>query len=210
VSRFSFSKGLQLSRQTMPIDQSIDAQVNMCVLLAPVDVKVGKHVTDAVRAGGWSLLRTAKAIDAMAALCTLEQARRTGEGTPDARHMLLVDGAIERDEITALMNAVRKHLPSVKVHEMTSPASAGAGAEGAADSPVLGRIGRGAQDTSATNPVKLHAEGGETQEIEDGETESMPPPHEVTRDEISMLLSDDANSTPASSGRKPRLPGEGR
>lgn len=174
--------------EDMAVEDTIQPAANTCVLLAPRDAQVGKHVTDAVLAGGWTLERTERAIDAMVLLCTLERDARAQQ-LPAARHMLIMHGLVASDERAALGRAVRKHLPGVRVHEIE--AEAGSAAE-AVENPVVARIGRDGQ--SVMPPASAPARRAAALQDDDGGTGRMSEPKatptvEVSRDEIAMLLS---------------------
>jgi len=186
----------------------------VCVLLAPESVDIGKNVTDAVRHGGWSLVRVTEAIDAMANLCRLEQARRSTAMKEPSRHMLLIHRDVHVDVNGALQAAVRKHLPGLRVHEIQSSepvrgavgsaptqaakgiaATAGRAAHVAGEeSAVVGRIGVGSMGSHPAAPVHrspvVLADEDDARVVpaQTSDKASDAAAQEVTRDEISMLL----------------------
>jgi hypothetical protein len=183
----------------MAVETSIRSKANTCVLLAPNTVDIGTHVTDAVRAGGWTLKRTDQPLDAMIMLCTLEQAQRACSGAHAAKHMLLLHRDLNVDVLGPLAAAVRKHLPAVKVHEIQAPQRERE--RGEDGDPVVGRIGKTIpiaapahlaleRDAAALADVEVH--GADVPE----EASDVRAPHEVTRDEIAMLLSDETGLPP--------------
>lgn len=192
----------------MSVDETSRPQANTCVLLAPPDVEVGKHVTDAVRAGGWSLARATSALDAMLMLCRLEQAQRDAGRFVHGKHMLLIHRDFGPEVSTDLTLAVRKHLPGVKVHEIEGRSGAGDDADRA----VVGRIGRSV--TAATIASKVMSRGARSEQAEDHDGGSAeggavsPADLDVTRDEIAMLLSDETGLEPRLR-RGPSMPGAG-
>jgi len=190
----------------MAVKNSIQSLSNTCVLLAPRAVDIGKHVTDAIRAGGWTLLRTDKAIDAMVALCELERAQREEDEAPSTKHMLLIHRDIDERDIVSLTEAVHAHLPGVKVHQVQAKPK-----PSTEDSAVVGRIGYAVPaPTSAQSAMERAAPPANAREDDIDDDVDAPPPHEVTRDEIAMLLSDETGLPPRQGkGSDAMVPGSG-
>lgn len=195
----------------MGAEHTITAQANTCVLLAPESIGVGKHVTDAVRAGGWTLKRTECPVDAMVTLCRLEAAQRDVSRAAAAKHMLLIHQDIDRADMASLSATVRKHMPAVRIHEVQAPP----GEKRGKASGVVGRIGQSVSAAELAGRDMQRPSDARDQDVRDDDERDDAdeqavderPPHEVTRDEIAMLLSDEAGLDPRP-GTRP-LPGAG-
>lgn len=193
-------------------EPQLETAVQTCVLLAPAGVDVGKNVTDAVTQGGWRLLCIGEAVNAMATLCKLEATRREIDRTQPTHNMLLIHRDIHIDVNGALQAAVRKHLPGVKVHEIQGASASAQASENApratshvqaanddSDSPVVGRIGHAANGATmgshvARRALQVAEEIGDEPADDADRTDDTAESHEVSRDEISMLLEDDERS----------------
>ena len=185
----------------MSVNQAIESQQNTCVMLAPASATVGKNVTDAVQAGGWKLQRTDSAVGAMVTLCNLECERRVTSGSNAASpHMLLIHREFDNAERLLLVAALRRHMPGLRIHEVLPP-DANAAAHSVSGvvqrvSDVVGRIGHHVERPLPRPQPQPGARGKAELQSPSGANEhdagrAAAPTHQVSRAEISMLLSEE-------------------